>query len=56
MYVFPSFSATYSLIELSEAGKSSGKIGILVEPLVSSSVVCNEGKSSGAFVFVLVCL
>ena len=55
MYVSPSFSATYFLIELNEAGNLSGKIGVLVEPYVSSSVVCNEGWSSGAFSFRSAC-
>ena len=31
MYVSLSFSAKYSLIELSETGKSSGKINLLLE-------------------------
>ena len=36
MYVSPSFSVMYSLMELSETGKSSGEIDVVMEPLVSS--------------------
>ena len=49
MHLSPSFSVTYSLIEMSEMEKSSGKIGDLVETEVSSPFVCNENWSSGAF-------
>ena len=38
MHTSPSFSVTYSMMEFSEVGKSSVKIGILLEPLVSSVV------------------
>ena len=51
IYVSPFFSATYSLIELSDVGKLSGKIDALVEPWLSSLVCCDDGRSSGAFSF-----
>ena len=40
---------TYSLIELRDVGKSSGKIGTWVEPWVSSFVCVDDGWSSRAF-------
>ena len=49
MHLSPSSSVTYSLIELSETGKTSGEIGGLVEVEVSSSFVCNGGWLSEAF-------
>ena len=54
--MLPSFSVTYSLIELSEVGKLSRKMGFLGEPYVSSSVGCDEGWSLGAFSFCSICV
>ena len=54
--MLPSFSVTYSLIEVREVGKSSGKIGFLGEPYVSFSVDCGDGWSSGAFSFCSICV
>ena len=51
IYVSPSFSVTYSLIELFDLGKMSGKIDTLLESWVSSLVCCGAGRSSEAFSF-----
>ena len=56
MHVSPSFSITSFLIELSEAGKSSEKIGVLVESLVFSLVGWDDDWSSGAFSFCSTCV
>ena len=51
IYVLPSFSDTYSLIELRKMGKFSWEIGICVEPFVSSSDICDAGRTFGVFSF-----
>ena len=51
MYVSPSFSATYSLIELSDVGKSSVDRNAVEELWLSPSICCDDGRSSGAFSF-----
>ena len=49
MYVSPSFSATYSLIELSDVGKSSVDRNAVEELWLSPSICCDDRRSSGAF-------
>ena len=51
MYVSLSFSAIYSLIELSEMGKFSGKVGFLLEPFVYSLGGSDVGFSLCASAF-----
>ena len=51
MQLPPSFSVTYSLIELSEVGKWSRKKSFLGELYVSLSVDCDDGWSLGAVSF-----
>ena len=47
-----SFSGMYyALMELSEAGQSSGKVDIMVEPMVSYFGNCEADSLSRAFVF-----
>ena len=47
--MLPSFSVTYSLIELRKVGKFSWKVGDPVEPCVSFSDICDEVQASWTF-------
>ena len=47
--MLPSFSVTYSIIELRKVGKLSWRIGDPVEPYVSFSDICDEVQTSWTF-------